>query len=440
VAILDAEVEGLTVEETARKITKYNPLLTAIIVLGINPSVSSTPKMTAIAQIIRKVKKYSPYIKTVVGGLHPSALPDMTLRETRTDFVSEGEGFLTIHGLLQTLKFKAPSAAQFVPGLWYDEPGTRIYGGKANLINVDSLPMAAWDLLPMEKYRAHNWSCLDRLDQRSPYAVVFTSFGCPFSCTYCPIHAMYGGKPGIRYRDPQKVAEEIDHLVKNYGVRNIKFMDEMFALKQSHVIAVCQRIAKLGHDLNIWAYARADTLTQDMAKVMREAGIRWLCFGFESASETARRGVAKRYKQEEIGRVVDVCHSAGINIIANFMVGLPDDDFETMQATLDMAKHYNFEWFNIYACAAYPGSQLYEDAQKKGVKLPKKWEDYSQFSPGFVPLPTKYVSAEEVLRFRDKAFQEYFSRPEYLKMIEGKFGVKAREHIEEMLKVKVERR
>lgn len=435
VAILDAEAEGLGAEDTAKRIAEQDPLVAAIIVLGSNPSVSSTPKMTAVTRMVKELRKLSPLTRIALGGLHPSALPEKTLRETKAKFVCQGEGFRSLSELVDRLKF---STYLIAPGLWYREGDVTTYGGKADLIDPNEIPMAAWDLLPMERYRAHNWQCLGS-DKRSPYAMVYTSLGCPFNCQFCNIHAMYGGKPGIRYRNPEKVAEEIDHLVRAYGVHIFKFMDEMFALKRSHVLEVCDQIAALGHDLNIWCYGRVDTVDMEMLRAMRRAGMRWICFGFESASEIARMSVGKKYATAEIERVREMCRRADINIIANFMVGLPDDDMETMRETMDKAKELNFEYLNLYCCAAYPGSQLYERAVREGTRLPKRWADYSQFSPKFIPLPTKYVSAQEVLRFRDSAFEEYFGRPEYLNMVEGKFGVRAREHIEGMLRVKIRR-
>jgi radical SAM superfamily enzyme YgiQ (UPF0313 family) len=131
--------------------------------------------------------------------------------------------------------------------------------------------------------------------------------------------------------------------------------------------------------------------------------------------------------------------AAGIYILANFMFGLPDDNLETMQSTFNMAKEFNFEYVNFYVTMAYPGSVLYKEALKKGIRLPSAWHGYSQLGYETLPLPTKHVTAEEVLRFRDNAFREYYSSPQYIKMIEEKFGPKAVAHIGDMLKHKIRR-
>ena len=440
VKIIDAEAENWSPEHTAEKVGEYHPLLAGIVVLGSNPSASSTPKMTAAGEVSTALKKKAPHIKTIFTGLHPSALPERTLRGEGADFVCQGEGFYTILQLLEILKSGKGPDGYRIPGLWYTQNGKVISNPLAPLVNPDELPLAAWDLLPMDKYRAHNWHCFDHIDQRQPYAVIYTSLGCPFSCSYCNIHALYNGKPNIRFCSPEKVVEEIDFLVKNYKVRNIKILDELFALKEDRVARICDLIIQGGYDLNMWAYARVDTVNERMLKKMKRAGINWAAYGFESASIKVRRGVAKKFEHDAITKAVEMTRAAGIYIIGNFIFGLPEDDLETMRATLDMAKEFNFEYANFYTAMAYPGSPLYEDAIKRGIKLPEKWYGYGQYSEETLPLPTKYLSAEEVLRFRDGAFKEYFSNPKYIEMVGGKFGSKVVKHIEEMLKHEIRRK
>ena len=229
-------------------------------------------------------------------------------------------------------------------------------------------------------------------------------------------------------------------VVKNYKVRNIKILDELFALKEDRVARICDLIIQGGYDLNMWAYARVDTVNDGMLKKMKQAGINWAAYGFESASIKVRRGMAKKFEHDAITKAVEMTRAAGIYIIGNFIFGLPGDDLETMRETLNMAEEFNFEYANFYTAMAYPGSSLYDDAIKRGVKLPEKWHGYGQYSEETLPLPTKYLSAAEVLRFRDGAFKEYFSNPEYIEMVRGKFGPKVVEHIEEMLNHEIRRK
>jgi anaerobic magnesium-protoporphyrin IX monomethyl ester cyclase len=133
-------------------------------------------------------------------------------------------------------------------------------------------------------------------------------------------------------------------------------------------------------------------------------------------------------------------HAVGIHIVGNYIFGLPDDDEATIQETLDLAKELNCEYGNFYCAMAYPGSQLYEEALKQGLPLPESWGGYAQFSEDTLPLPTKYLTASEVLKFRDRAFDEYHTSPVYLEMIERKFGPKAVAHIKQMCALKLRRK
>lgn len=442
VRIIDADAEGWDPEYTAEKILASNPLLVGIGALGANPSASSTPKMAAAGRILNNLKAKSPEIKTVLYGIHPSALPERTLREEKADFVCCGESFYTIPELLGTLKSTDKIIDNKIKGLWYMKDNKVVSNGWGRLLqNLDELPFIAWDLLPMDKYKAHNWHCFHHLDQRQPYAVIYTSLGCPFDCTYCNIHTFYGGKPGIRFRSLEKVVEEIDFLVNNYHIKNIKIIDEIFVLNQSRVMKFCDSIIQRGYDLNMWGYARIDTVNEKVLKKMKRAGISWLCYGIESGNRKVRAGVSKgRFGKDAVRRAIQMTKAAGICILGNFMFGLPDDNLETMQETLELAKELNCEYANFYTTMAYPGSRLYALALKDDLRLPDSWLGYAQFSEETFPLPTKYLSNAEVLTFRDKAFYDYHSNPRYLKMIEEKFGPQVVEHLKEVLKHKLRRK
>ena len=130
---------------------------------------------------------------------------------------------------------------------------------------------------------------------------------------------------------------------------------------------------------------------------------------------------------------------AGINVIGNYIFGLPEDDHVTMQETLDLALDLNCEFANFYSAMAYPGSPLYALALRNGWPLPEKWSGYSQHSVDALPLPTKYLSAAEVLRFRDNAFHVYFTSPRYLDMVARKFGPETVEHLRDVTRHKLER-
>ncbi|MBI2888227.1 MAG: cobalamin B12-binding domain-containing protein [Chloroflexi bacterium] len=449
VAVVDADAEDLTPQQTAQRITELDPLLTAVVVYGQQPS-ASTQTMPSAGAMCRAIKEREPGRQVILVGGHVAALPERALLEEAADFVCGGEGPITLAELVELLGSSQPDEYHKVRGLWYWEDGKIRATQAAPLVrDLDSeMPGMAWDLLPMERYRAHNWHCFGDL-KRQPYASLYTTLGCPFRCSFCCIQAPFksgeealGFKQEVntyRFWSPKLVIEQLDVLVNQYGVRNIKFADEMFVLNTRHIGGICDLIIERGYDLNIWAYARVDTVKDDMADKLKRAGFTWLAFGLESGSERVRSQVDKRFEEEDIYRTLEKVRAAGINVGANYIFGLPEDDLQSMQETLDMALDLNCEWANFYSAMAYPGSRLYEEAIRNSWQLPATWSGYSQHAVDTLPLPTNHISAGEVLRFRDQAFNSYFSSPRYQEMIGRKFGPETVAHVQEMLSHRLER-
>ncbi|EFK08377.1 radical SAM domain protein [delta proteobacterium NaphS2] len=427
--LYDAEAENWSYEEAARQAVAADPLLVAVVVSGSNPS-ASTMNMGGAGQIVSFIKQSAPQIKTLLSGLHPSALPAETLREEKPDFVCQGEGFFTLPLLIDALK--ADASDYRIKGLWYTKDNQVVSNPRPPLMkNLDKVPMPAWDLLPMEKYRAHNWHCFDHITKRQPYGILYTSLGCPFNCTFCCINALFG-KHMIRYRSLNKVIEELEFLVGTYGIKDIKIIDEMFALNEKRIVSLCDMIIARGFDLNIWAYARVNTVTEKMLTKMKQAGINWVAYGFESGSRRVIEDVTKGYTVDMVAKVVEMTYAEGLHICANYIFGLPEDDYDSMHETLKLMLDINAEWANIYCTMAYPGSKLYDLAIQNSWQLPETWEGYSQYAYESLPLSTKYLSGGQVLAFRDYAFQAYFQNPRYLNMIAAKFGEKTVSAICEM--------
>jgi anaerobic magnesium-protoporphyrin IX monomethyl ester cyclase len=438
VEIIDANAENISPEDVSSIVKEIKPYLSAVIVYGSQPS-ASTQNMTIAGKICNALKNNTSS-KVAVGGLHPSALPKRTLKEENIDFVIEGEGFYTLKNLIEVLRMSSDDFSG-IPGLWFFDKGVVRNNPQPPLIkDLDEvLPVAAWDLLPMDKYRAHNWHCFDDINNRMPYGAIYTSLGCPYSCIFCCINAPFG-KPGIRYRTPKLVVEEIGLLVNNYGIKNIKIVDELFVLNEKHYMAIVELLIERGYGLNIWAYARVDTVRVEYLQKMKKAGINWLALGIESANPDVRDGTSKKMRINDIKKVVRTIQEAGIRVIGNYIFGLPEDTNETMQETLDMAIDLNCEFANFYSGMAYPGSKLYDIAVTEGWNLPKEWHEYSQHSYGTFPLPTKHISVQEVLKFRDDAFHQYFGNPGYLGMIEHVFGDEVKVHIQEIIKTRLKRK
>ncbi|SNR58903.1 Radical SAM superfamily enzyme YgiQ, UPF0313 family [Humidesulfovibrio mexicanus] len=437
VEILDAETQGLGWEETAREAVDRAARLTVVMASGHNPS-ASTMNMVGVGAIARRIKELAPQMPLALNGLHVSALPEQTMREEACDFAIQGEGLLTLPPLLDALKAGADTF-QGIPGLWWRADGGIVPGTMPEMWkDLDTLPMPSWDLLPMERYRAHNWHCFDDVSRRQPYATLYTSLGCPYHCSFCCINALFG-EHRLRTRSVDSVVAEIDFLVQNYGVRNIKIMDELFGVNEKRVLEMCDAIAGRGYDLNFWAYARVNTVNERMLEAMKRAGVNWIAYGFESGSKRVIEDVTKGYKLDQVMRVVEMTYAQDQHICANFIFGLPEDDYDSMQETNALMQEINAEWANIYSAMAYPGSKLYDDAVAQGLPLPASWNGYSQYSRDSLPLPTKYLTGGQVLAFRDYAFDAYYKSPRYLSMIRAKFGEETMRHIRQMAEKTLDR-
>lgn len=446
-AIYDVNVHGWDESVGKELLSIHNPKLIIVMVYGHHPS-ASTQTMPAASKIVRDIKSCNQSIPIALGGTHPSALPERTLDEETIDFVIQGEGVYTISDYLDYLHNDLP--LKRVRGLWMVENGKPVLCEQPEYISdLDGmLPNYPWELLGnLGNYRAHNMHCFqdfihsvmpDFSDVRTPYVAMNTSIGCPYSCHYCCTNAIFN-KPGIRYWSINKVLLWLDDLVLNHNVRNIRFDDELFLLSSNRVDEFCSRVIERGYDLNLSVYGRVDTIHESLLEKMKTAGINWVSLGIESGNAEVRASANKKINHD-IEKVVHSIQNHGINVIGNYMFGLPTDTLETMQQTLDLAVKLNTEYVNFYTVMAYPGSQLYSDSVDKSGWLPDNWEGYSQLGAEAKPLPSSHLSSSEILEFRDNALHKYFDRNEYREMITEKFGSCVNMHLDRMLQVRIVRK
>jgi radical SAM superfamily enzyme YgiQ (UPF0313 family) len=180
---------------------------------------------------------------------------------------------------------------------------------------------------------------------------------------------------------------------------------------------------------------------KDALDLFKKAGVNWLALGIEAGNQKVRQEVSKgSFKEVNIREVCKTIQDADINIISNYIFGFPEDDMETMKQTLDLAIELNTEMANMYPCMALPGSPMYHEALENNWKLPDSYEGYGFLSYDSQPLPTKYLSSKEVLKFRDEAWQEYFENPKYLDLVEKRFGLQQRKNVEDMASISLKRR
>ncbi len=438
VDVLDANALNLDFKETVDTLAKANPKFIAIVCYSQQANVSA-PIMVAVGRLCRTIKEHMPKSSLILTGWHPSALPERTLREEACDLLVKGEGFYALAELLSGKSYSE------VPGLWWKD-GSQIHPGQdaSNVKDLTTeLPDVAWDLLPMDRYRAFSWMCLRDFSERTKFASIFTSLGCPYKCSFCAIHATYG-EHKIRYWSPDWVLRQIDILVKDYGVKHVNIHDELFVFNPKHYLPIAHGLIERGYNLNINAFARVDVLARtDMENllILKKAGFHWLKLGIETGNTVIRANVGKdAYDVNTVRTAVNKAHSVGIDFCANFMFGLPGDNYDSMQDTLNLAFELMPAFPSFFCTMAIPGSDLYREVLEKGIRLPDTWLGYASQGYEFLPLPTEHLTAAQVLEFRDYVFEAYFKNPKYLHMIETKFGREAKDHIKEMTSIKLKRK
>ena len=255
------------------------------------------------------------------------------------------------------------------------------------------LPGYAWDLLPfknkpLDLYRAPMWHAEYDFEKRTPYASLQTSLGCMFKCNFCMINlinrndsdeiGVASNYSNMRFWSTDFIIKEFDKLI-SMGVKTIRIVDEMFLLNPKYYIPLCEKLAERNKDdsLRIWSYSRVDTVKRpEILNLVRKAGIKWLALGIESGDKSIRLEVSKgKFEDVDVKKVISKVHDADINVMANYIYGLPGDTEETIKKTFELSLDLCTTGWNTYAAMALPGSQLYKEALKNNYDLPKLMRD-----------------------------------------------------------------
>ncbi len=454
--ILDCDALRLNEEEAIEQINSSKCRLALFVLYGQQPN-QGTFLMYGASRLAEKLRNNHPEIKIGFVGSHVSALPKEVLSNNFVDFVFINEGVYALRDLLKT---NLKDHLENVDGIGFKDSDQNLILNKPSIlvpnekINTD-LPGYAWDLLPkknktLDLYRAHYWHSFFSDKDRSPFAAIYSSLGCKFGCNFCMINILNRTSISddarssdfkiMRHWDPMHFVDQLE-ILANFGVKTLRISDEMFFLNKKYYVPILQEIIKRGLKFNMWAYARIDTIREDQLELFKKAGINWLCPGIEAGNQVVRKDIEKgRFKETNIRAVIKMVNSYDINILGNYIFGLPEDNIERMNETLNLALELNTEHANFYPAQALPGSPLYFEAKKKNWDMPETFEEYAFFSYECKPLQTNYCSAAEVLEFRDKAWQKYFTNPSYLNKVKKKFGVENAKNINELSKIKLKRK
>lgn len=458
VAILDCNAERLTEDEAIARIDYLNPRLVCFVVYGQNPNSGTTSMAGSLALCSSLKLQYPDYVTALVGS-HTSALPREVLANSSVDLVLLNEGTYALWDVLAMLTFSKEREYQKIKGIGWKQNENLILNPPQMVVPHErmdhDLPGYAWDLLPrkqtpLDLYRAHFWHSRFDHDLRSPFAAVYTSLGCRFACDFCMINILNrvdntegvvsADSRGMRYWSPKFMLDQLEVLA-GLGVETLRLSDEMFFLDKRYYEPLLRGIIDRGLKFRMWSYSRVDTVRPSMLDLFQRAGMEWLALGIEAGNQRVRREVSKgSFEEVDIREVVNQTRSSGLNVIANYIFGFPEDTYETMNQTLDLALELNTEMANMYPCMALPGSPLYQKALAHNWPLPESYAGYGFLSYDCQPLPTATLSAAEVLAFRDAAWQRYFNRPEFLDLVEKRFGQVQRRNVQDMAAVPLKRK
>ena len=460
VNILDANAENLSEEEILKRIKDYSPKLICLVVYGQNVNAGTT-NMSGAIHTSEYLKKFISTPISIIGS-HVQALPIETLKKEKSiDFVFTNEGVYSLRNLLNLIDFSSNNLAK-IKGIAFRNQNKIIINAPEKIVpnekmDID-LPGYAWDLLPFKKkpldlYRAPMWHAEYDFEKRTPYASLQTSLGCQFGCNFCMINILNrndndeigvaSNYSKMRFWSTNFIIKEFDKLIK-MGVRTIRIVDEMFLLNPKYYIPLCEQLAERNKDdsLRIWSYSRIDTVKRpEILKLVRRAGIKWLALGIESGERSVRLEVDKgKFEDVDVRKVIQKVHEADINVMANYIFGLPGDTKETVKKTFDLSLELCTAGWNTYGAMALPGSYLYKKALEEGNQLPDTYEGFSFHSYETLPLPTEKLSAKEIITLRDEAFNQYHNHKPFLNLIEKKFGKEAVKNIVEMTKITLKRK
>jgi len=331
-----------------------------------------TPQYDECRTLVQKVKPELQDTRFIMGGPHPSALPEEVLREGVADVVVVSEGEETGPELFKTLEEGGDLKA--VPGIAFlDDEGQYVLTAlRGKVMDLDSLPYPPWDILHPEKYHG-------RIRGRKR-ANVLTSRGCPYRCIFCA----RGPSSGLPYRKRsiENVLEEIRRLYRNYGIGGFGFRDDIFTLDMDYTRELCDALCAEKLRIYWMCQTRVDKVDGDLLRKIKKAGCVTVEFGVESGSDTIREKLRKKVSKEQIRRAFRYCHELGIPTMAYFMIGTPWETPETVEETISFAKELRSTMTLFFLAIPYPGSELREEFLKAGWNFPQDYGGFSNFIEG----------------------------------------------------------
>lgn len=400
--ILDAEIQGLTHEQTVEEAALYHPDL-----IGIT---ANTCVFDSVIKLVILLKNRFPDALVMIGGPHPSAMPEQSLRDSLADFAVVGEGEITFAEVIAQLRAKDDDWSK-INGLVFRDVNGEIHINepRALIKDLDTLPFPARDII---NNKAYSPAPTKRVGL-GPNTLIATSRGCPFRCGFCAAQAVWTRR--IRTREPLCVVAEMKECVEKYGIRSFNFTDEFFTSDKNRVLAICGLICERKLNVAWVCSARAQHLDKETLLEMKRSGCHEISFGIESGNPDILKSIDKSIDLSEMYRVVSLAKSVGIITHASYILGYMGETVGTMRDTVRFAKHLNTDVAAFFIASPLPGSSLYKIAEEIGcLRANASWIDYSPLSNTESVLQLPNLSTSQIRSYHRKALRSYYLRPRYI--------------------------
>jgi radical SAM superfamily enzyme YgiQ (UPF0313 family) len=411
--VIDADAEVMTDADLLKRVVDLQPKWVGFTVM--------TPAVKLVARLSEQIKKNLKDVKIILGGIHPTTLADETFRDIPyADFVVRGEGNDVLVELLAHLDKRQNSLSlNSIQGLSYlDNGNVKNNSTRPPISDLNLLPMPAWYLLPMERYKAYRFFGWTH-QPRQPYAALFSSWGCPAKCSFCSSRLMHGKV--VRYRSPENVISEIDFLVKNYNVRNLCFEDDCFTAKKSHVFEICSLLQKRGYPLAMMCQSRADFINEGVLVELKKTGFTWISYGVESGAQEILNRVDKKLALEKLIYAIDMTHRLGLRTHLNFIIGLPGENADTIKRTVKFARRLRGDSYGFSFATPFPKTKIWDDVESSGIQLSRDWNRYDWVNHPPQSLNSD-ISIKQLFAMRRKAVSGVILRIDYVLRIIDHFG------------------
>jgi len=353
---------------------------------------------------VKLVREVNPKALVVIGGAHATLAYESILQDKDIDIVVLGEGEETFLKIVQN--YSREEDLSEIEGIAIREKGlVKCNAPREHIQQLDLLPYPARHLLPMDLYFKDQEKTTFGFAMRLPVATIMSSRGCPYNCIFCSTSKVW--KRDWRGRSAKNVADEIELLVKDFGVKEIAFEDDNFIVDKKRVKDLCNEIInrKIGIKWTVPAGLSTWIIDKDTLVEMKNAGFYRVCFPIESGNNETLKFIRKPVNLNRVTQIIDDSNRIGLWTTGNFVFGFPDENQDKINDTLDFAKTSGLDMAIFYVAQPFAGSDLYSIYEKKG--LLRADGVFKRSSLVDTVYDTEYFKAAELTNIRNKASSRY---------------------------------